>query len=240
MSTPRFFYPAPLVGQTQPGLPEPMAHHAQHVLRLGPGQHVVLFDGHGGEYPGVLHSSGTGLYVQLAGHDPVERELTGQLVLLQGLASGDKMDWIVEKAVELGVSELQPITAQRSVLRLAGERLGKRMARWQAIVQSASAQCGRNRLMRVHAPVSLADALAQARGTVLFCDPEGGQALSQALADAPARLGLLIGPEGGWSDQEHALARQHGLLPIRFGPRVLRTETAGMALAVACTTLLGW
>ncbi|MFA7437735.1 16S rRNA (uracil(1498)-N(3))-methyltransferase [Castellaniella sp.] len=240
MSTPRFFYPAPLAGQTHLALPQALAHHAQRVLRLEPGQHVVLFDGLGGEYPGVLRGPAARPSVQLGAHEPTERELAGHLVLLQGLASGDKMDWILEKAVELGVSELQPIAAERSVLRLEGGRLDKRMARWQAIVQSASEQCGRNRLMRVHRPARLAAALPLLHGHTLFCHPEAGPKLPEALCGAGARLNLLVGPEGGWSTQEQALARQHGSHAAQFGPRILRTETAGLALVVACTTLLGW
>ena len=201
---------------------------------------VVLFDGRGGQYPATLRVEGRRALAELGAHDAVDSELRGRLVLIQGLASGDKMDWIVEKAVELGVAELRPVAAERSVLRLSGPRLDKRLDHWRAIARAASEQCGRNRLMVVQPPAPLAACLESVDGPALFCHPEGPLDFRAALADVQDRLTLMVGPEGGWSPEELDLARRRGLTGARFGARVLRTETAGLALAAAATALLNW
>ncbi|MFY3002319.1 16S rRNA (uracil(1498)-N(3))-methyltransferase [Achromobacter xylosoxidans] len=243
MSAPRFFCDAPLSAGARIALPEAQAHHAIRVLRLRAGEPMVLFNGQGGEYPAVLEIEGKAGFAQLGAFDPREAELAGRITLVQGLPAGDKMDWVVEKAVELGAARVCPIAAQRSVLQLAGPRLEKRVAHWQRIAQSAAEQCGRNRLMAVDAPMALADWLARpADGLRLLCHPQADTDLAGLLGATPglASLTLLVGPEGGWSDQELALAREAGVQAVRFGPRVLRTETAGLALISAAGALLGW
>jgi 16S rRNA (uracil1498-N3)-methyltransferase len=243
MSAPRFFCDIPLSAGTRIALPEALAHHALRVLRLKAGETVVLFNGQGGEYPAVLDVEGKAGFAQLGDFTAREAELGGHITLVQGLPSGDKMDWVVEKAVELGAARVSPIAAQRSVLQLSGPRLDKRVAHWQRIAQSAAEQCGRNRLMAVDAPQSLADWLAlPAEGPRLLCHPEAADDLAGALRATPGvqALTLLVGPEGGWSDKELELARQAGVQAVRFGPRVLRTETAGLALISAVSALLGW
>lgn len=243
MSVPRFFCDAPLSAGTRIALPDALAHHALRVLRLRAGESVVLFNGQGGEYPATLDVDGKAGFAQLGAFDPREAELTGRITLVQGLPSGDKMDWVVEKAVELGAARVCPIAAQRSVLQLSGPRLDKRVAHWQRIAQSAAEQCGRNRLMTVDAPLSLADWLAlPADGPRLLCHPDAETDLAGLLQGTPAlaSLTLLVGPEGGWSDKELAQAREAGVQAVRFGPRVLRTETAGLALIAAAGALLGW
>lgn len=243
MSAPRFFCDIPLAPAARIALPDDLAHHALRVLRLRAGETIVLFNGQGGEYPAVLEIDGKAGYAQLGGFNPREAELAGRVTLAQGLPSGDKMDWVVEKAVELGAVRVCPIAAQRSVLQLSGARLDKRVAHWRRIAQSASEQCGRNRLMAVDAPLTLADWLAQpADGLRLLCHPEAAEDLAGKLRTAPdmPALTLLVGPEGGWSDKELELARQAGVQAVRFGPRVLRTETAGLALLSAVGALLGW
>lgn len=243
MSAPRFFCDIPLSAGARIALPDALAHHALRVLRLKAGESVVLFNGQGGEYPAVLDVDGKAGYAQLGDFSAREAELAGRITLVQGLPSGDKMDWVVEKAVELGASRVSPIAAQRSVLQLSGPRLDKRVAHWQRIAQSAAEQCGRNRLMAVDAPRSLADWLAEpAEGLRLLCHPEAGEDLADKLRAAPGltALTLLVGPEGGWSDKELELARQAGVQAVRFGPRVLRTETAGLALVSAVSALLAW
>ncbi|MGE8635372.1 MAG: 16S rRNA (uracil(1498)-N(3))-methyltransferase [Achromobacter piechaudii] len=243
MSAPRFFCDIPLSAGARIALPDALAHHALRVLRLKAGESVVLFNGQGGEYPAVLDVDGKAGYAQLGDFSAREAELAGRITLVQGLPSGDKMDWVVEKAVELGASRVSPIAAQRSVLQLSGPRLDKRVAHWQRIAQSAAEQCGRNRLMAVDAPRSLADWLAEpAEGLRLLCHPEAGEDLAGKLraAQGLTALTLLVGPEGGWSDKELELARQAGVQAVRFGPRVLRTETAGLALVSAVSALLAW
>jgi 16S rRNA (uracil1498-N3)-methyltransferase len=237
---PRFFCETPLAASQRIELPDALSHHALRVLRLADGDAVTLFDGQGGQYPAVLRVEGRRALADLGAHEPVETELRGRLVLIQGLASGDKMDWIVEKAVELGVTELRPVAAERSVLRLAGPRLDKRLAHWHAIARAAAEQCGRNRLMNILPPVPLAACLESVDGPALFCHPEGPQDFRTVVSEVHDRLTLMVGPEGGWSPEEQALAQRRGLQGVRFGPRVLRTETAGLALASAATALLDW
>jgi 16S rRNA (uracil1498-N3)-methyltransferase len=243
MATPRFYCPAGLAAGQNIELPQALAHHALRVLRLRDGAAIVLFDGQGGEYPATLRAEGKGASAQLGAHDAREAELAGEITLLQGIAGGDKMDWIIEKAAELGVRRLVPVAARRSVLQLSGARLEKRRQHWERVAQAASEQCGRNRIMQVAAPAGLADCLrglGGEPGLALFCHPEAPQSLAQALRPGTRRLALLIGPEGGWAEDELELARAQGLQAVRHGARVLRTETAGLALAAAASALLGW
>ncbi|OZI32499.1 16S rRNA (uracil(1498)-N(3))-methyltransferase [Bordetella genomosp. 10] len=243
MPMPRFFVDLPLAAHSRIALPEAAAHHAVRVLRLRDGDSLSLFNGEGGEYPGVLHVDGRAAAVELGAFDPREAELAGAITLVQGLPSGDKMDWIVEKAVELGVRTIVPIAARRSVLQLSGARQDKRLAHWRRVAVSASEQCGRNRLLHVAEPVTLEQWLAQpAAGLRVLCHPEDGQPYADTLrAAGEARaLDLLVGPEGGWDDAELAAARRAGARAVTFGPRILRTETAGLALAAAAAAVLDW
>ncbi len=254
MPTPRFYLCEPLPDHACIPLPAALSHYALRVLRLAPGSAITLFNGEGGETPAVLAVDGATAQARLGTHRAREAELAGRLCLVQGLATGDKMDWIVEKAVELGAHELVPIAARYSTLQLRGERLEKRLAHWRRVAQAASEQCGRNRIMAVHAPRRLDDYLRAPpvgdEATLrLLCHPEAEHSLDAALTRWPARHGggatpprleLLVGPEGGWSDEEIALATQAGAQVVRFGARILRTETAGLALMSACTALLGW
>lgn len=255
MSKPRFFYPAALQAHQHIELPDAIAHYALRVLRLKSDTEIVLFDGQGGEYPARLECVGKRGFAITGAHDPREAELAGHITLIQGLPSADKMDWIIEKAVELGAHRVIPVAAQRSVVQLRGERLEKRLQHWQRVAQSASEQCGRNRIMAVDRVWSLKEVLERAalaaNEATFLCHPDYGTPLGQAIrgftqalntsttTDTP-RLNLMIGPEGGWSEQELTLADQHGITPIQFGPRVLRTETAGLALIAASTALLDW
>ena len=244
MTAPRFYCPDPISGNKTLALPASVAHHIR-VRRLAAGCEIVLFDGQGGDITGVLDFDGKTAQVRLGDRSQQETELGGALTLLQGLPSGDKMDWIIEKAVELGVQRLIPITARRSVLKLSGDRLAKRLVHWQGIVISASEQCGRNRLMQVLPPQDLEQTLTnQNLGLMLLCDPAAKDDLSATLlkqrAAASAGVSFLIGPEGGWSNEELQTSRQAKVSSVRFGQRVLRSETAGLALVAATTALLGW
>ena len=244
MTAPRFYCPDPISGNKTLALPASVAHHIR-VRRLAAGCEIVLFDGQGGDITGVLDFDGKTAQVRLGDRSQQETELGGALTLLQGLPSGDKMDWIIEKAVELGVQRLIPITAQRSVLKLSGDRLAKRLVHWQGIVISASEQCGRNRLMQVLPPQDLEQTLTNKNlGLMLLCDPAAKDDLSATLlkqrAAASAGVSFLIGPEGGWSNEELQTSRQAKVSSVRFGQRVLRSETAGLALVAATTALLGW
>jgi len=239
---PRFYCSIPLRAQHMLDLPDAIAHHAVRVLRLRAGDAITLFDGHGGEYPATLDIQGKTAIAHLGDHIAREAESLLHITLVQGLPASSKMDSIVEKAVELGVHTLVPVMTQRSPV-WAQERLHKRLEHWQRIVQAASAQCGRNRLMRIATPLSLTEHLhqtAQRPDTVrLLCHPKGTTSLRQALAHTPRNLILYIGAEGGWGDAELHLAHTQGVTCIRFGARVLRTETAGMALVAAVHAVCG-
>jgi 16S rRNA (uracil1498-N3)-methyltransferase len=243
MPTPRFYCPFALSAHARIELPDAIAHHAVRVLRLRDGDALVLFDGNGGSYPATLRVAGRAAHADLGAHDAREAELAGGVTLVQGLPSGDKMDWIVEKAVELGVQQLVPVAAQRSVLQLNGDRQDKRLAHWRRIAVAASEQCGRNRIMRIETVATLEQWLSTpAAGLRAICHPEQGIPLSQALRapDAQRAVCLLVGPEGGWTDAERAASTASGAVTVGFGPRVLRTETAGLALVAATTALMGW
>jgi 16S rRNA (uracil1498-N3)-methyltransferase len=237
---PRFHCPQPLVPGSLVDLPEAVAHHL-HVVRQQSGDELVLFNGEGGQVRARLVEIGKRrATAEILVHDAVDVELPFRVTLAQGLPEGSKMDWIVEKAVELGVGAIQPLAAQRSVVRLSGDRADKRLAHWQAVVVSASEQCGRNRLADV-APVQDVDRwlAAPSTGTRILLSPRADASLAQWTRQTPAQdVTLLVGPEGGLTDQEEDAARAAGALALSMGPRVLRTETAGLAaLAILAA---GW
>ena len=238
-TTPRFYCPIALAANTTLQLPDDLAHHAVRVLRMRHGAAITLFDGSGGEYPATLELQGKTAFAVLDEHVETEAELSTPITLIQGIPAHGKMDWILEKAVELGVHQFVPVIAERSPPQPDGDRLEKRRQHWQRIVQSASEQCGRNRLMQLAPPMSLQQAFryqASTHSQILLCHPQG-LSLSKTLRnDAP--ISLAIGPEGGWSDQELLLAEQAGVSKVCFGNRVLRTETAGIALVAATSALL--
>jgi len=234
----RFFFPHALPSSGSVPLPEALAHHASRVLRLRDGDAVVLFDGRGGEVPARLVGQGKSWHAQLGEASGVERESPLQVVLVQALASGDKMDWIVQKAVELGACAVRPIEAERSVLRLSGERAVKRVEHWRQVAVSACEQSGRNRVPAIEPIVPLRDYLAHAHPARLVLDPAQATPLA-ALARPAGAVHVLIGPEGGWSEAELAACRTAGCSAIGLGPRVLRTETAGLAALAALQTLWG-
>ena len=204
------------------------------------GDHVTLFDGQGGEWTAVISGAGKRMAtVRLLEFDAVERESPVKIALVQALATSDKMDFIVQKAVELGISAIQPIATERATLKLAGERAQKRAAHWQAIAQSACAQCGRNRIPAVADVVTFEAWLAMpSDGVRLMLHPRAKMSLLES-AGATQPLVIVIGPEGGFSEKEIALATSHCIQPVRFGPRMLRAETAGLAAIAAINAVHG-
>ncbi len=236
---PRFFCPDGLLPDSDMALPAAVAHHAERVLRLAAGDAVTLFDGRGGECVATLVAVGRQPLARLGPRLAVEREAPLAVTLVQALASGDKMDWIVQKAVELGAAAVQPVAAERSVLKLAGERAGKRVAHWQQIAVAACEQSGRNRVPAVGEIMPLAKYLAQdGSGARMILAPGADGALAGKTRPS-GPLAILIGPEGGWSPAELELAARAGCAPLALGPRVLRTETAGLAALAAIQTLWG-
>jgi 16S rRNA (uracil1498-N3)-methyltransferase len=240
---PRFFCPQPLAAGAIVDLPEAVAHHL-YVVRMQPGEALTLFDGRGGQYRASLAEIGKKrARAQVEEHQAVEIELPYAITLAQGLPEGAKMDWIIEKAVELGVAAVQPLAARRSVVRLSGERAEKRHAHWQGVIVAASEQCGRNRLARL-APMAGVDAwlaapVRAAQPTILL-SPRAQQSLSSwAGASGPQAVRVMIGPEGGFSSEEEDAAISAGAVALSIGPRVLRTETAGLAAVAALNALWG-
>ncbi len=240
MSAPRFYLNQALALGARFGLPPGPARHAARALRLMPDDAVTLFNGRGGEYAARIERINKDeVAVSITGFSPIERESRLQVMLAQGISSGERMDYTLQKAVELGVEAIQPIAAKRSVVKLAGERADKRIAHWQGVVASACEQCGRNRVPAVAAPLPLAHWLGQAGGRrLLFLSPQA----EARLADLPAPTAmdcLVAGPEGGFEPDEIAALHAAGAIPVRLGPRVLRTETAALAALAAMQTLWG-
>ena len=239
-SAPRFYCPLPLAPDIEIALPEAAAHHAVRVLRLHEGDAITLFNGAGGEYAATIRSiRKNAVLVAPASHHPVERESSLDVTLVQALASGEKMDWMIQKAVELGATRIQPVTTRRCVLRLDTERVVKRVAHWQSVVVAACEQSGRNRVPAVLAVCDLTQALAAAQHTFkIALTPSHGIALNKVQTPSQA-FTLFVGPEGGFDADEINAMRQTQCCFVTLGPRVLRTETAGAAALAAMQTLWG-
>lgn len=233
---PRFYCSLPLATGADITLPPAAARHVQ-VLRLQPGDGVTLFDGRGGEYAAtVIRMGRSDVAVHVDAHAPLEREAPVAVHLISGMPANERMDWLVEKATELGAAGIQPLAAARSVIKLSGERADKRKERWQAIAVSACEQCGRNRLPEVHSPLSLAEWLRNPPAQALAGDAvrlvlslrEGNRPLRELAAGA-REVWILHGPEGGLTQEEEDAALAAGFAPASLGERVLRAETAAIA-----------
>jgi 16S rRNA (uracil1498-N3)-methyltransferase len=241
---PRFHCSVPLSAGASLALPPGAARHVQ-VLRMQPGDALTLFDGAGGEYTATVERMGrSDVAVTVGAHLPVEREAPRAVHLAVGMPANERMDWLVEKATELGVASIQPLATAHGVLRLSGERAEKKRAHWEAIAVAACEQCGRNRVPVIHpvqpfagwlgasahaGPGALRLVLSLAEGT------RGIAALETATAGAGALV--LSGPEGGLSGTEERQAIASGFAPVTLGARVLRAETAALAALVALAGL---
>ena len=244
MPAPRFFVEEPLSVDARIALPAAVAHHAGTVLRLREGDPVVLFNGRGGEYRARLTSgrdaAGGVLHAEVIGFDPIEREPSLHITLIQALATSDKTDWVIEKGVEIGVSRVIVTATARSTARLDEARRVRRLQHWRELVIAACCQCGRNRLVDVRIAHSLAGALAEANDARFkwVLDPAAPHGFPPAQAAGP-RTALAVGPEGGFDADELQAAARSGFVTIALGPRVLRTETAGLVAAAAWLALNG-
>jgi 16S rRNA (uracil1498-N3)-methyltransferase len=238
---PRFFCPVPLTIGMTVSLPEHVAHHVR-VVRLAEGDAITLFNGEGGEYTATLSTiEKKSVLVELKAFSPREAELPYAITLAQALPEGTKMDWIIEKAVELGAAGIQPLAARRCVVRLSAERAAKKLEHWQGIVFAAAEQSGRNRLLQLAQPQDFDDWIVQQdMHKRILLSPRAEQSLSTwARHHPPQALSLLIGPEGGFTDQEEQAAMANGALALSVGPRVLRTETAALAAISALNACWG-
>ena len=238
---PRIHSPFPLAPGATVDLPPEASHHLAKVLRMGEGDAVVLFDGRGGEWRARVHRVGKTMVAALESFDQVDRESPVPVTLVQGLPAADKMDWIVQKSTEMGVARIRPVAARRSVIRLSGERLERRGAHWRAVAIAACEQCRRNRVPEVAPLVDLMDYFAEAPEPSerrLMLTP-GAELRLEDFGPPEGPVTLLVGPEGGFEEDELAAARLTGFQPVGLGPRVLRTETAGMAALAAMLALWG-
>ncbi|MEO8022450.1 16S rRNA (uracil(1498)-N(3))-methyltransferase [Polaromonas sp.] len=241
--TARFHADLPLRTGDSLALPERAARHVQ-VLRLQPGDAITLFNGEGGEFEATIERMGrSDVQVMVGAHDPVERETRRPVHLALGMPANERMDWLVEKASELGAASITPLMAERSVLRLKGDRADKKLAHWQAVAIAACEQCGRNRLPALHEVASFGDWIraltattAEQKPRLLLSLRAGTQTLAQAMTTwgSSAAVTLLSGPEGGLSAAEEDAALAQGFIPVNLGLRVLRAETAPLA----CLALL--
>ena len=235
---PRFYLDAPLRAGSVCTLSEDAAHHAIHVLRLREGEEVTLFNGRGGEYAARIASiQRLRISIDLLEHRPVEREPPLRVTLVQGVSAGEKMDSTVRKAVELGVAEVQPVLATRSVARPKGERADSRRAHWQKVAIAACEQCGRNRIPAVQ-PLTSVEDYRPGEGMKLLLSPQARLRFSAAIKDGTAFI-LAAGPEAGFTAEEESAFVAAGFLPVSLGPRVLRTETASVAALAALNALRG-
>ncbi|HYM48755.1 MAG TPA: 16S rRNA (uracil(1498)-N(3))-methyltransferase [Burkholderiaceae bacterium] len=241
MRAARFFIDAPLSSGADVELSESTFHHAVRVLRLRDGEPIVLFNGQGGEFAARLAINGSRASAAIQAFDAVEREAPLSITLVQSWIATDKLDWVVEKSVELGVHSIVLAPAQRSVVQLADDRLIKRIARLRELIVAACAQSGRNRIPPLAAPSSFGAALT------LALDNAASGVMLEPDADAPlptivmpdSSLALAVGPEGGFDQSEIDLAHRQGWRSCHLGPRILRTETAGMAALATVQAVAG-
>ena len=230
----RFYCPTHLATGLTLSLPPGAARHVQ-VLRLQPGDAITLFNGEGGEFDTTVTRMGrSDVEVAVGAHHAIEREAHRAVHLLAGITANERMDWLVEKATELGVASITPLVAERSVLKLKGERAEKKLAHWQSVAVAAAEQCGRNRVPPIHPAMTLTEWLKKsAPGERWVLSLSGNtQPVPRQASQAPVTV--LSGPEGGLSPGEEGTALAAGFAPVSLGPRVLRAETAPLAVLAVC------
>ena len=239
MPSPRIHCDIRLGPGAQFSLAPEAAQHVSRALRLKVGDSVTVFDGRGGEYDAVLQRIDRGrVDVKVGAFRDVEREAAVTVGLVQGLPEADKMDWIVQKAVELGVAWIQPVVCDRSVVRLAADRAARREAHWKRVAVAACEQTGRNQVPEVRPTLPFQSWLAEAPPTPRWMLTPGAPALAQR-APPTEPFEILVGPEGGLSEREAEVALLRHCEPVSLGQRVLRTETAALAALAAIHALWG-
>jgi len=242
MRIPRIYTDQPLAPGREVLLPEQAGEHIARVLRLERGHPLIVFNGDGREYDANLASlAKRAVTAEIGTARDVDREAPLSLTLAQGIARGEKMDWILQKATELGVARIVPIVTERTEVKLDEERAERRLAHWTQVIASACEQSGRNRLPALQPPQRLdrwLGSLGDASATRLVLFPAGKVSLQQ-LPQMENGAILVVGPEGGLSDNDIALLTQTGFRGLRLGPRILRTETAGLAALAALQAIAG-
>jgi 16S rRNA (uracil1498-N3)-methyltransferase len=237
----RIYSEGPLTSGSVVPLSAAGAYHVARVLRMRPGAPLIVFDGSGMDFPSeIVNVDGDQVSVRLTSQTPATGESPLRITLVQGISRGERMDWTLQKATELGVIGVAPVLTSRSVVRLDEKQAAKKHAHWRAIVIGACEQCGRSRIPTVGMPVQLRDHFANVRkdGMRLVLSPSAPASLA-GIASLPSKVDLLIGPEGGLDDDEISAAQKAGFMPVRLGPRVLRTETAGVVALTVLQALWG-
>lgn len=237
----RIFCEGPLTNGATVTLPAAGAYHVARVLRMRVGAPLVVFDGNGSDYQAeIVEVDGDKVSVTLHSQAPGTGESPIRITLVQGVSRSERMDWTLQKATELGAAAVSPVLTARSVVRLDANQAAKKQAHWRGIVVGACEQCGRSKIPPVSLPVSLRDYFANVRkdGMRLVLSPSAPASLA-GIASLPSRVELLIGPEGGLDDDEIAAAQKVGFMPVRLGPRVLRTETAAVVALTVLQALWG-
>ena len=241
MRVPRIHIDATLHAGSEVTLPLQAGEHVARVLRLPRGAPLILFNGAGREYDARLAAlAKRAVTAEILAVREVDREAPLPLTLAQGIARGEKMDWILQKATELGVARIVPLVTERTEVRLDDDRADRRRAHWRSVIAAACEQCGRNRLPTVEAPQPLDRWLAGlAPGALRLALLPDGEAALRQLPQMENGAILVVGPEGGLSAHDAALLRQTGFRALRLGPRILRTETASLAALAALQALYG-
>ena len=239
----RLYFPGAIADHGECHVVAGQAHHVIHVLRLQVGAALTLFDGRGGEYVALIKRlDKSGLTLSVAERREVNRESPLGVVLAQGISSGERMDYTVQKCVELGITAIQPLTTQRSLVRLTSERADKRVGHWQSVAAAACEQCGRNvvpEILPVQPLMKWLGAAQSSRENARYLLSPHANTRLRELARPQGTLALLVGPEGGWNPDETSAAVGAGFIPLTLGPRVLRTETAAVAALAALQAVWG-
>jgi len=237
----RIFCDSPLKSNVELTLPAAGAYHVGRVLRLREGAPLTVFDGAGSEFHAEIVRVAAdqvtimlGLQMAPVGESPLK------VTLIQGVSRSERMDWTLQKATELGVNAIAPVLTARSVVRLDAKQAEKKRGHWRGIVIGACEQCGRSRIPSVAAPIGMRDYLTSVRkeGLRLVLSPVAPGSLA-GLSSLPSKVELLIGPEGGLDDEELGAAEKAGFMPVRLGPRILRTETAAVVALTVLQALWG-
>jgi 16S rRNA (uracil1498-N3)-methyltransferase len=237
----RIYCEGPLKTDAELALPSAGAYHVTRVLRMREGAPLRVFDGTGSEFPAeIIRVEGDTVSVRLGNQAQATPESPLRITLVQGISRSERMDWTLQKATELGVAAIAPVLTARSVVRLDSKQVEKKQAHWRGIVIGACEQCGRARVPAVGAAMSLRDYLTNVRkdGMRLVLSPSAPGSLA-GIASLPSKVDLLIGPEGGLDDDELVAAQKAGFMPVRLGPRVLRTETAAVVALTVLQALWG-
>lgn len=230
MRIPRLYSVEPIAGAGHHQLGEGPAHYLGKVLRMSAGRPLIVFDGRGGEYQATIaHIDKKSATLELGEFNPATRESPLSIELAIGISRGERFDWVLQKATELGVTQISPLFTQRVEVKLSGDRLAKKQSHWQQITRSACEQCLRTVPPQLNAPQSLSDWLGKSRAELSFVLHHRSEQSLKEITTPPKSVSILVGPEGGLSEIEieQALTNQHK--PLRLGPRVMRTETAPLA-----------